>query len=774
MAGSGGRFDVGRGARMSLAAGLAALVWAVVSGPALGQVTVTWGATDIPRGECKSPKDLTVRTDRLAVAFAVGTTPSWGVPPGTVMDGALVRDGELQADKLVFFDFLPNGWTAWPQGEARLTVVESASNRAVVLVERSFGAMHVETRYTFLAGSDVIDVVSAVTNPAEAPSANLESGYSLVSHSGEVFSPGCRQGESTAQPEDPGIDARPAVPYVAGWATAYGGDWSISMVVPGTTICRGGSTYKDLFQGQNVAPGARKELRAQLYLLPGPDLSTPLAWAAGVDAAKVSGKAIEGDKSKGPSVVLFQRDGTLHSWALVQEGRFQTVLPPGRYLALAMTPEMKTAGPAEFDVSARQVIDNLDLVDVVDPGTLQVRATIAGASPPPAVRVRVEGGLAGGPLAWPKVAFSAAEKPGVVVMHLPAGEYRVFISYGAPFLSKEASTGTEILPGTETRLGVKLSLSVDLAPFGIACADLHHHSDQVDAKSPAELVALAQVASGLSFLFVSDHDTTVNHAVMLKLAESLGVPLIPSVEVSTSWGHFNIFPWPATVPWPLLGRDRTAKAIFEEARKQGADVQVNHPFAETSAYFLSDQQGLVPGGMDWGFQYAEWNGHDLLDASDLRTLQRLHEFWNQGKRYFLSGGSDNHDVLSGKADEVAGCIRTCVYGLKKPDVETFMRQLRGGHSFVTTGPTVVTDPLPGATVAMPSPGKPLDVLVLSPLGVKQVFVDSNSGQQELQVTEGKQRQELQVTSLPPGSTWVSIRAVDVMGNVAVTNPVWIK
>src|SRR5271155_2547489 len=73
-------------------------------------------------------------------------------------------------------------------------------------------------------------------------------------------------------------------------------------------------------------------------------------------------------------------------------------------------------------------------------------------------------------------------------------------------------------------------------------ADLHHHADQAEAVTPPADLARSQLAAGLDLLFVSDHDSMANHRALQAIAARRGVPFIPSVELSASWGHFNAYP----------------------------------------------------------------------------------------------------------------------------------------------------------------------------------------------------------------------------------------
>ncbi|HYQ72031.1 MAG TPA: PHP domain-containing protein [Gammaproteobacteria bacterium] len=66
--------------------------------------------------------------------------------------------------------------------------------------------------------------------------------------------------------------------------------------------------------------------------------------------------------------------------------------------------------------------------------------------------------------------------------------------------------------------------------------DLHCHSVASDGTlSPEELVSAAHVA-GVEVLALTDHDTTAGIAAATACAQTLGMRLLPGVEISVSWG----------------------------------------------------------------------------------------------------------------------------------------------------------------------------------------------------------------------------------------------
>jgi len=83
------------------------------------------------------------------------------------------------------------------------------------------------------------------------------------------------------------------------------------------------------------------------------------------------------------------------------------------------------------------------------------------------------------------------------------------------------------------------------------------------------------------------------------------------------------------------------------------------------------------------------------------------QFWNHGARYYLTGGSDTHDVFY---SPYTGYPRVYAYiPSDNPTPEDFAWAEKEGRTFVTYGPLVFTDPLPGSTIAVDSPDLTIEI-----------------------------------------------------------------
>jgi hypothetical protein len=273
--------------------------------------------------------------------------------------------------------------------------------------------------------------------------------------------------------------------------------------------------------------------------------------------------------------------------------------------------------------------------------------------------------------------------------------------------------------------------------------------------------------------------------------------VIPGQEVTTQgnlFGHFNVFPLKAPLPW----RDTTPSRLFRQARGRGRDVliQVNHPRMGSIGYFyqmgLDARTGRARSpGYDGGFQLVEVLNGDDLDRPEARD--RVVADWlallERGERYVATGGSDGHRLPY----QEAGAPRTLVLldrpsAKERPEAAAFFAALRAGRAVVSTGPrvelTVDGKPL-GARVQARPAGLPLRIRVQAApfLHPTRVELWERSKRVETFPMRG-QRFERTLTVKPTRDTWfvVMVRG-DTLADptlqrrvlpFALTNPVWVE
>jgi hypothetical protein len=206
--------------------------------------------------------------------------------------------------------------------------------------------------------------------------------------------------------------------------------------------------------------------------------------------------------------------------------------------------------------------------------------------------------------------------------------------------------------------------------------DLHLHSAHSDGENPlSELVAAAQ-ARGLDFLSLTDHNT-VAHNPHLPAASTADVLLIPGEELTTYYGHANV--------WGLDGwldfRLRTpadAEALIAEAHRRGLLFSINHP---------------KDGGPDWDWK--EVRGFDCMEVwqalwwvSNYQALAWWDELLREGRRVVAVGGSDIHLVRTPERiyPHELGNPTTWVWA-QSFTASAILDGIRRGHVFLTPEPT---------------------------------------------------------------------------------------
>ena len=75
-------------------------------------------------------------------------------PRGVIIDLAPVVNGRVGRDCVVFADFIPNDWSAWPNTFHRIEVLDQGPDRVTVRVRRDWGKVIITTVYTLDSGAD--------------------------------------------------------------------------------------------------------------------------------------------------------------------------------------------------------------------------------------------------------------------------------------------------------------------------------------------------------------------------------------------------------------------------------------------------------------------------------------------------------------------------------------------------------------------------------------------------------------------------------------------
>jgi len=742
---------------------IAAVLALLIAAPATAQVKIVVGPTPIPDGQAKSAGDITLVNDKLAAAIAVTTAPPWAIPRGALIDAAPVTNGVIGRDRIAFADFLPNSWSAWPSTYQHVTIVTNTPTLAVVKAVRDWNAVVIETTYSLKAGDDSVHIVVTMTNPGKAPVENILSGLTLWSQGGYFFGvPGLPH-----QVEGPSTGA------ISDRIVAYDRDWLIALHEPG--FDRFSYGQKDLYLRHTLAPGASRTFEGWLQIIGRGDLA-PVVKAEiarkHLPAGHLSGRveAAGGGVIPAP-VVMVEKDGVPYAWALGRAGRYAIDLPAGAYRVYA-TGDGYSESPRQALTIAKGGAVVQNFAGLKPPGRLRFVLTDKATGKPVDGRVDISEGQKPVVEYLGKHTFFTELAPkGQTQVSLAPGAYVFSVGAGAGFTALPVTVSTTVSPGKTQTVSVAIDRQFNPEGAGWYSADMHHHSDQEDGVTPPADVARSELASGLDLLFLSDHDTTVNHRALQAIADARGMPFIPSMELSPSWGHFNAYPLNLGEPMKLEMNTATVQDVFKEAHRLGATIiQVNHPYDPGEGYFASLDRGVANGSFDPDFDLIEINGAQT-DKDD-KVLASAWRYWNAGKRYYLTAGSDTHDVWNG----VSGDARIYVHVDGKLTMDGFLDGLKHGHAFASHGPLIFPDHMFGETVTLKAgEAGTLGFDLKAVNGLKQSTVVRNGKPiSTAQYAAGQTTAHL--TAPINGSTpgWYALTVEDAKGMTAYTDPIWVE
>jgi hypothetical protein len=729
-------------------------------------VQVITGPTPIPAGNARAAGDITVVNEKLAFALAVQSPPPYGVPRGALVDIAPVSHGRIGRDRVVFADFIPNNWSAWPNTYQHIDILERGPRQARIRAVRDWGKVTITTLYTLAAESDEIAVSTTMTNEGETALPGLLSGLTLWPSSGFLF----------PVPGFAGVTEGKAEGALSARVVAYDADWTVTLHAP--YLDHVGSNSRDLFLLHTLEPHASRTFSGWLQVGSSGDLA-PVVGAEiqrrHLPFGTVHGVAITREGQPiGQPVVVVEKDGKPYAWALGHDGGYTLTLPAGDYALYATGRNYARSDttPVSIAAGANQVRDFRNLGS---PGRIEFAVTDAERGTPLDARIVISEGEK--PLVeflGRKTFFTELGRRGHADMPIAPGHYRFSVSSGGGFLAQDADVALSVEPGRLTQAGAKITRVFAPPASGWYSADLHHHADQAEAVTPPADLARSQLAAGLDVLFVSDHDSTVNHAPLRQIAARRGVPFIPGIEMSPSWGHFNAYP---LTPGAKLAIDTSTASIdvvLSEARREGATVvQVNHPYIPYG-YFASLDAGVAPGGFNPGFDLIEINSS--VPHDDPKVLTKLWAYWNEGKHYYLAAGSDTHDVWN----EQSGRVRTFVHVQGRLSSAAFVNALKAGCAYVTYGPLIFPARPFGEMKVRPDQPVTLSFELASVAGLKKAEL----------IGGGRLLDTRTFPAMPPkahaefvmgddahtprgGPRWYALVVEDQRGHKAYTDPYWL-
>lgn len=779
--------------------------------PSKSELGIVHGPTPIDQGMAIHKNDFTIYNSKIAVSFAVGSNNYWNMTSGSILDIAIMKDGKFGTDLVNDVEFLNDLWSATgsPEGQNLLRVsakdikVSKSKNKIVVTAKtRYWTAGHkkplkVTIEYTLEAGKNYVGLKTTVENPkGNEPYENMYSGYSISTLAASMFGPYGYHPDVKTTGIGIGSDKDINEKY-GEFVVTYGKDYAVSVQLDGANSYKGSSGYKDVYVLRTIEPGKRYVYTGEILVTDkgetAPVLERYLEKDSSIPAAAVQGEVKDSSGKTVPGAyIIVSKKGSYKEtvkshgadkvkndilqplvWKIAdQDGKFSMRLPQGEYEM-----HVEAAGYTPSDSQQINLTGDQNIQFSVKDGAKATFKVVDEKDNPLHAKVVVSGTTSTIKTLGGTVFFSdPASREVSFDIAAPEGEVTFTVMRGSDYETLPVTVTRKITPKEDFVETVTIPTLINPNSKNWYCADIHEHSDIGDGASPIRELYKAQLAAGLNFHAVSDHDSVANNANMEALAKESGKPFLSNLEVSPGWGH-----------WGILGVDHTKEPIspnltpaeiIKAGHDMGALVIVHHPYTDYG--FFNNRDG-VRGGHDKGsedFDFLELQSTiDLTDPKnmDKKALDAAMAYWNKGSKKYLSAGSDQHDVTSGL---YPGIIR--MYAFIEGDIsaEKYMKSMKDGSTYVTMGPiiTPAADTMFGTTKTVAA-GSPVTLTteLQAVHGLKSIEVVSEGKVvAKKEFDDVKEPVSYMVDVTPQGNTWYNFVVIDGKGRYAVTNPIWVN
>lgn len=209
--------------------------------------------------------------------------------------------------------------------------------------------------------------------------------------------------------------------------------------------------------------------------------------------------------------------------------------------------------------------------------------------------------------------------------------------------------------------------------------DFHSHTVHSDGLNSIDEYAVEAERLGLHFLAITDHNTNSHFAEIAERPVRSDVLLLPGEEVTTFWGHANVWGVGAWVDFRCKD-DAGMQQVLDWVHGRGGLFSPNHP-----------KRG-------WPWEFTDVRGFRVVEA--WQGAWRFYneeslDFWERrlraGERVTAVGGSDCHSISPAEPRQpwTLGNPCTWVYAREPLTESSILDAVRAGHVFVsedTTGP----------------------------------------------------------------------------------------
>jgi hypothetical protein len=226
--------------------------------------------------------------------------------------------------------------------------------------------------------------------------------------------------------------------------------------------------------------------------------------------------------------------------------------------------------------------------------------------------------------------------------------------------------------------------------------DLHCHTIHSDGLNSVEEIVRNAVELGLDFLAVTDHNTSTHFEELERLSH-LPIVLIPGEEVTTYWGHANMWGLREWIDFRCAD-EASIDAVRRYVLQKGGLISVNHPKCVGPPWFFRGWEGY-PSMEVW---QAPWRFYNW------ESLERWDSLLRSGDRVVAVGGSDVHSIPPAEPRHPHGLANptTWVYADLSPPTpvpahpevskdraerphpeQAILSAIRAGHVYITDAPT---------------------------------------------------------------------------------------
>jgi hypothetical protein len=179
--------------------------------------------------------------------------------------------------------------------------------------------------------------------------------------------------------------------------------------------------------------------------------------------------------------------------------------------------------------------------------------------------------------------------------------------------------------------------------------------------------------------------------------------------------------------------------------------------------------GTAPGGFYPGFDLLEINSDKIGD--DAKVTRALWRYWNAGHRYYLSAGTDVHDVWNFES----GIVRLYAHIDGTPSAAAFAHATKSGAAYASYGPLIFPGVMFGSDLRLrPGTSFTLPFRLASVTGLQQArLISAGEVVATRDFTDAPREAQVEFALTATQRTWYSIEVDDTAGRKAYSNPVWV-